>query len=92
MPIRALQHAFRAIRLALYALEAPNNFHGGRRTTSLSHSWYWAANSNADISQLLLRACPTPGNGPRTATPTLHSCLFVFLSDQKFGTFSMLGH
>jgi hypothetical protein len=49
MPIRALQHAFRAIRLALYALEAPNNFHGGRRTTSLSHSLQWAANSNADI-------------------------------------------
>jgi hypothetical protein len=26
MPIRALQHAFRAMRLALYTLEVPNNY------------------------------------------------------------------
>jgi hypothetical protein len=51
MPIRALQHAFRAMRLALYALEAPNNFHGGRRTTSLSHFLFSAALSNLDIGK-----------------------------------------
>jgi hypothetical protein len=60
MPIRALQHAFRAMRLAVYALEAPNNFHGGRRTTSLSHSLFSAALRN-DIGMVCREYARTCG-------------------------------